>query len=196
MKNIEIAIEAIEAERKLELVRMNEYDELIARLKKLQTGDLNNDSNSKRDLISPNIGLATLDPEKFFAGYPLEMRLSEKLKFISTALNRPFRALTCLDLVELKEGKAKRDMYETRMSQQLNYQVKNMTYIGQKYGSNKYTFYFKKEWCHWNGTEYNILPEYEITPEEFKAAGIPEHKRKDFKWIISNAVKNLLLPKD
>ncbi len=192
MKNIETAIEAIEAEKKVELGKVNEYDDLITRLKNLQNGNFNSNAGSEDIHTSADNVQKHPDRKDFFKGYPGEMKLSDKLLFLATTLNKPFRSVTCLELIEEQEGKARREEYEGRISQQLNYLVQNMTFIGQKYGSNKNTFYFKRAWADWNGTQFIIRPEYEIKPEEFEAADIPDYKRKDVKWIVSKATANLL----
>jgi len=192
MKNIETAIEAIEAEKKLELEKLIVYDDLIERMKKLKDGDYDSVTEQHDNLTSPGNDRNVKDAKDLFKDYPRDQKLSAKLHYLDSVLKRPFRAFDRLEIIEQLEGKEKRMENEGKISQQLNSMIHNMTYIAQKYGSNPKTFYFKVDWATFNGKEYTIKPEYEITLAEFEAAGIPEQKRKDFDWIISKAVKALL----
>lgn len=195
MKNIETAIEAIEMEKKLELDKLNEYDDLIARLKKLQDGSFEQQDNSENDHSSTSQVQNPKGGKELFKDYPYEASLSKKLVYLDSGFNRPFRSVEILNRIVEIEGQPVKEKIENQISQQINYMIHGkLRYIGQKYGANPYTFYFKVEWAEWNGKEYIIKPEYMITQQEFEAANVPLHKRKEFTWIVPKAVQNIMQP--
>lgn len=79
MKNIETAIEAIEAEKKLELEKLIVYDDLIERMKKLKDGDYDSVTEQHDNLTSPGNDRNVKDAKDLFKDYPRDQKLSTQL---------------------------------------------------------------------------------------------------------------------
>ena len=116
-----------------------------------------------------------------YKGYPLEAKLSEKMKFLDSIHPHAWRLIERRELIIQIEGKERAEITLSGITGKLQNLRNSGQWIVAKYGKvNKYSFYLKPEWRTEDGE--GIKPEFAIPPDILNK--IPEEKRNKIDWLI------------
>ncbi|MDQ3192714.1 MAG: hypothetical protein M3Q58_14060 [Bacteroidota bacterium] len=105
------------------------------------------------------------------------------MKYFDSKSPRPWRSSNRVKLIGQIEGTEQEDIIKEKISQACQSFINRGIYVALKFNNdNKTQFYFRAEWLNIDGQNTTIKKGYELTDEDFE--GKPEHKRRNFKWIL------------
>lgn len=183
MKNMITAIEALQSEVQLLRNKADILEKSISELKALLDNNFTSDvQNIKSDIN----GTGFTSPKELlekYKDYPHVNKTLAKCNYIDLIDQRPFKKKNRQRLMIAIEGESKAKHITDNLSQDLKYLINTGIYVGQKFNNdNKAQFYYRVEWVNLDGQNTTVKPGFELRDEDFE--GLPEHKRKNFTWIL------------